>query len=218
MSKIGAVLGVVGIVLAIVGFVGPWWTVGISASAFGSTVTGNADFRLFGGTGTTTVPGAGTITNTTDYSDQPNTRSVFLVGAALSGVAIALGAGLVGLGMMAEKNPSRRKIASVCGILAGALALVGLLYVMAALPGAVNTDGGEELGQFTQISGFWGTDSMSLFGVSATVTWGAGWAWYVVLVGAIVFLIGGVLAMRAPKAAAMAPPMTETPPESPPMP
>jgi len=214
MSRLGMALGVAAIALTLVGFVGPWWTVGISATVLGQTVTSNADFRLFGGTVTATGPGL-SLTNTTDYSDDPNTRSVFLADAALSGLAIAFGVVFVVVAMMAGKKPSLRRVASLCGILAFLMAFLGALYVMAALPGAVNQDSG---GSSTQFTGFWGTDS-AIGGFSASVVWAAGWAWYVVLVGSILFLIGGLLAMRAPKGPPMAAPaMIQTPPEPPPIP
>lgn len=215
MIKLGMALGVVGIVLTIVGFVGPWWTVNISASFGGQTATSAAEFRLFGGTATATGPGF-SQTNTTDYSSDPNTRSVFLVGAALSGVAVGLGVLMVGLDAMVESRPSFRRFAFLSGVLAFVLGLLAVFYVMASLPPAVNQD---SEGSLTQISGFWGTSSATFFGASATVTWAAGWAWYVVLVGAIVFLIGGILSMRAPKAAPMAvAEAPQAPPEAPPGP
>jgi len=207
MSRIGAPLGVVGIVLMLVGFVGPWWTIGVSASFGGQTITSNSDFRLFGGTVTTIAPGL-SRTNTTDYADDPNTRSAFLTGAAFIGLAIAFGVVFAVLAIMAYKKASSRRTAAVCGILAFVLGLVGALYVMAVLPGAVNADSAVDT-----FTGFWGTDSTTFFGISANVTWTAGWAWYIVLVGSITFLIGGILAMRAPKAApAMMPPPAEMPP------
>jgi len=209
------VFGVVGIVLVIVGFVGPWWTVDTSASLFGQTVSSTAEFRLFGGTATVKAPGFNQ-TNTTDYSNEPNTRSVFLTGAALAGVAIALGVVMVVLAAMAGSRPSFRRLAAACGILAFVLALVAALYVMASLPAAVNQD---SQGGPIQISGFWGTSSTTFLGATATVTWAAGWAWYVVLVGAIVFLIGGIVALVARRGtAARAPGAAQGPPESPPEP
>lgn len=217
MRRLGMVLGVLGIVLVLVGFLGPWWTVGISATIGGQTFSSAADFRLFGGTATVTGPGV-SQTNTTDYSTDPNTRSVFLVGAALSGLAMAFGVGLVVLGTMAASRPSYRRLASMCGIIAFALALFGTLYVMGALPGAVNQDSGADVG-VPQISGFWGTSSTSILGFSASVVWAAGWAWYVVLCGAVVFLIGGIVAILRPMRAPAMPLATPSPPlESPPVP
>jgi len=164
-----------------------------------------------------TAPGV-SQTNTTDYSEDSNTRSAFLAGAALSGLAILLGIVFVVTAMMADKQPSMRRIASLSGIFGFVLALLGTLYVMAALPGAVNADsGGGGLG-LSQFSGFWGSDSTTFFGITATVTWSAGWAWYVVLIGAVVFLIGGILVMRAAKTAPAAPSTMQAPPESRPMP
>jgi len=212
---LGVAVGVVAIVLTTVGFVGPWWNVRVSGSVLGQSFDSNADFRLFGGTATATA-GSFSQTNTTDYIEDPNTRNVFLAGAALSGLAIVIGVALVALAAMADRSPTMRRGAAVFGIMAFVLSLASVLYVMSALPSAVNADTGSS---GAEVSGFWGTDSIALFGSTFTMTWAAGWAWYTVLVGSILFLVAGILAFSARKAAPMArPPSMEKPPESPPMP
>jgi len=212
------VLGVVGIALMVVGFVGPWWTINTSASdLLGQTVSSAAEFHLFGGTTTFTSPPF-SRTNTTDYGSDPNIRSVFLVGATLSGVAVALGIMMMALAAMGGTRPSFGRLAAASGILAFVFGLLAVLYVMASLPTAVNQDGQGGFGS-PQISGFWGRSSTRFFGVTTTVTWAAGWAWYVVLVGSVVFLIGGVLVMLPRKVARVMPPEApQGPPESPPGP
>lgn len=209
MIKPGVIVGSVGVVLVIVGFVGPWWTVGFASQGLPglSTDTSVTDFRLFGRTVTSNEPG-GSRSNSTDYSNEPNTRAVFQVGAVLTGVAVGLGAVFVVLGAMADRKPTFRRIALVFGVLAFALALVAAVYVMAMLPGAVNRDRSSTGFQF---SGFWGL-WRDTFGATMTITWAAAWAWYAVVVGAVLFLVGAILAMRAPKAVPIAPPASpETP-------
>lgn len=211
----GVVAGIVAIVLTIVGFVGPWWNLKVTGNILGNTFESNGDFRLFGITATTTS-GQVSFRNETDYGEDPNVRNVFLVGAAISGAAIAAGVAFVAAAAMAARSASRRRGAAAAGVVAFALGLVSVLYVMAALPAALNQDSQGEAGA-PEITGFWGTDSSSIGGFTLTVNWAAGWAWYIVLVGAIVFLIGGVLALRTQATAApmMPPPSMEMPPESP---
>jgi hypothetical protein len=191
------VLGAIGIVLALVGFIGPWWVVNISASALGATATGTADFRLFGGTASIQTP-AGSSTNTTDYHNDPNTGSVFLLASVVTAFGLVLGIGMVALAALSDSRPSFRRLAAILGILAFLVVLIGPLYVMAQLPSAANSDSGAGT-SYATFSGFWGSQSTSFFTLSATITWAAGWAWYVVLIAAIVFLIGGIAMLRAPK-------------------
>jgi hypothetical protein len=48
----------------------------------------------------------------------------------------------------------------------------------------------------TPFPGFWG--SRTLGGAdSATETWGAGWAWYALVAGAVLFLIAGIFLVQA---------------------
>jgi len=208
----------VGIILVVVGFMGPWWTITFSGSLMGQTMTGQADYQLFGGTAKFQGPGM-SMTNTTDYSSEPNTRAVFQTASALSAVAIVLGILMIVLVLMASKNPSMGRLGAILGILAFLLALVAVLYVMSQLPGAVNADATPQgTMSFGEITGFWGSRSVNIMGVSVSAVWAAGWAWYVVLVGAIVFLIGGILAFLPPKPAPappMAAPSQMTPPSPP---
>ncbi|OGS50298.1 MAG: hypothetical protein A3K65_07890 [Euryarchaeota archaeon RBG_16_68_12] len=56
-------LGVVGVVLALLAIVGPWWTLSMSVSIPGETMSGSANYGLLGWTLTLTEPGTGTLTN-----------------------------------------------------------------------------------------------------------------------------------------------------------
>lgn len=203
-SKLVVALGVVAIVLAIVGMAGPWWTESFSASALGFTAKGNADFGLFGVT-TTTSTGHTNTTNSSAYTDTPHVGSVFTLGMVLLALGMVLGIGMVVLSVM--PNPRFRKFAVVLGVLAFLFALLAPLYVMSALPDAVNADSGST-SSFTAVSGFWGTKTSNVFGFSASVIWGAGWAWFVPLIAAVLFLVAAIalLAMRRPAMAAPVPP------------
>ena len=210
MSKIGMVLGVLGIVLTIAGLVGPWWTLNLQVSVLGTTVTSSQEFRPFGYT--TTVQGPVSTSNQSDYRGDPNMGGVFATGFLLSVVAILCGVGMIGLVAMSGARPQFRRLGAILGVLAFILALVAAVYVMATIPAAATTDAGAGAPTF---SGFWGSQTISVLGISTVITWGAGWAWYLLLVAAVVFLVGGVLSLRAPKAAPTAL-LTGSPPAMPP--
>ena len=200
MSKVAIGLGVVGIVLAIVALVGPWWT--MTASVL--VVTVSLNFGLFGASGT--MPGGGAVGGS--YSTLPHVGSVFMAGAALTALGLILGVVMLLLIAMSGKKPGLRKIGAAMGIVGAIVLLVGPLYVMSALPGALSSDVFPSSSGIS-ISGFFG--GISAAGMS--LTWGGGWGWYLAFVAAILLLIGGILALRAPKAAAMpAAPMAAPPP------
>lgn len=204
-SKFGVVLGVIAVVLAIAAIVGPWWVVDSTASFGPLSETGHADYGLFGGT-STTKGNLSSSTNTTNYADTPAIGSVFSVATILSILGLVLGIGMLVIAALPGANPSFRRFALITGGLAFIVLLVASLYVMSALPGAVNQDSGGGPTS-TTFSGFWGTKSVSFFGAQATVTWAAGWGWYLALVAGIVFLVAGVVMLASRKPAMPVPQM-----------
>ncbi len=210
VSKLGVVLGVVAIILAVVGMAGPWWTESFSGSGtilfIRIDVNGNANFGLFGVTSTISTPNANQ-TNTSTYSNAPHVGSVFTLGTILLILGAVLGIGMVGLAVM--PNPRFRKFAAILGVLAFLFAVLAPLYVMSALPDAINADSGSTT-TYTTVSGFWGTKSSNLYGITTSINWGAGWAWYLPVIAAVLFLVGAIviLAARKPAMAAPVPPPT----------
>ncbi len=196
--RTGVVLGVIAVVLAIVALMGPWWVVNSQTRLGGGfTAVGQTDYALFGRTDAT-QSNLSSSTNTSTYGDLPQTGSVFSLAAVLTVLGLVLGIGTVVIGALSGSNPSFRRFAMIAGILAFLVLLVAPLYVLSALPAAVNRDAGASALPY---SGFWGTKS-GTFGifVSYSVTWAAGWAWYVAVVAAIIFLVASVAiaASRAP--------------------
>lgn len=201
-GKIGVVLGVIAIVLSAIVMVGPWWTVNSSLTVVGQTGTSVADFSLFGVSSSFTSAHVNS-TNSSDYSQTPHVGSVFGAATILAVLGIVLGVGMVGLA--AIPNPTFRRYAVIFGVLAFVFALLGPLYVMSSLPGAVNTDLGNT-GSYNVVSGFWGTKSTDVFGITSTVTWSAGWAWYVSVAAAVLFLVAAIILVAARKPALAMPP------------
>ena len=208
--KVGVIVGVVAVVLAIVAMIGPWWALDTQASIAGFSATGHADFGLYGGTAKF-QSGTTSSTNTTNYNDSPHVGSVFSLAMILTIFGLIVGVVMIIVGLMAGSRPSFGRLGGILGVLAFVIVLVGTLYVMSSLPDAVNADSGSTT-SFTTVSGFWGTKSATFLGAQATFTWAAGWAWYVALVAAIVFLIAGIALLLARKPAPR--PMAAVPPQS----
>ncbi len=209
-SKVGVVLGVIAVVLAIVALIGPWWVVNAELHVGGGfTATSQQAYSPFGRT-ETSQSNFSSSTNTSTYSDLPQTGSVFTLGTILTGLGLILGIAMVVIGVLPSSSPSFRRFAMIVGVFAFLFLLIAPIYVMSALPGAVNQDTSGTPGA-TSFSGFWGTKSASLGLLgSATVTWAAGWAWYVAFVAAIVALAGGI-AMVASRRPAMPAPQVPPP-------
>jgi hypothetical protein len=122
----------------------------------------------------------------------PNTGGVFLVAATLTTLAALSGVGMVAVSVMSGSRPRFRRWGILLSISAFVLALAAPIYVMAQLPGAISQDAAVA----NPFPGFWGSGTLG--GADPlTVTWGAGWAWYAILVAALLFLIGSIALLRA---------------------
>lgn len=215
-SKVGVFIGVIAVVLAIVAIIGPWWTLQAQANfqVGPVSVSFNAhnEFGLFGASAFFQM-GSTSSSNTTNYNDAPHVGSVFTLAMILSVLGIILGAGFVVVGAMSGSRPSFQRLGGILGILAFVVLLIGTLYVMSALPDAVNQDSGAP-SYGTTFSGFWGTKTTTIgtFG-QTSVVWSAGWGWYVALVAAIVFLVAGVALLMARRPSMVSP--LQTPPPTP---
>jgi hypothetical protein len=210
-NKFGVVLGVIAVVLAIVALIGPWWVVNADIHLGGGfTSTSQQLYSPFGRT-ETSQSNVSSSTNASTYSDMPQTGSVFTIGTALTALGLVLGIAMVVIGALPSRSASFRRFAMIAGVLAFLFLLIAPLYVMSALPAAVNQDMGGSLGA-TSFSGFWGTKSASLGLLgSVSITWAAGWAWYVAIVAGIVALVGGIAMMASRKPAMPAPQMAPPP-------
>ncbi len=111
---------------------------------------------------------------------------------------------------MSGSRPRLRRWGALLGLLAFVLALVALLYVLVLLPGAATQDIGAPAILY---SGFWGSGDYSFMHGGATVTWGAGWAWYALMAAAVLSLIGVIVLFRAraPSSMQAAPQATQQP-------
>lgn len=211
-SRVGVVLGAIAVVLAIVAMIGPWWTLQSQATFGPVSMNAHNEFGLFGASAFFQM-GSTSSSNTTNYNDAPHVGSVFTLATILLVLGLIVGIGMVVVGAMSRSRPSFRRWGGILGVLAFLVLLIGTLYVMSALPDAVNQDSGAP-SYGTTFSGFWGTKTSTIgsFG-QASVVWAAGWGWYIALVAAIVFLVAGVVLFSAKEPATSAP--LQTPPSTP---
>jgi hypothetical protein len=214
-SKRVVVLGVVAVILVILALLGPWWVMNQKGSYMLTTFDDTAEFGPFHWTTTfldsgyaTFLNGTfgpipnGAVTETTDYSHSLQMGSVFLAGAVLTVSGLASGVAMITLAVMSDSQPSLRKLRAVHGVLAFVLVLAAPLYVMVQLPGAANYDmpwNGFYHGSISPslVSGFWGSQSAPPNCGCATFVWQAGWAWYALVAAAVLFLICGIMLIRA---------------------
>ncbi len=214
--KVGLIIGVIAIVLAIVAVFGPWWTVQSQASAqvgpISLSLNAHTELGLFGASSFFQM-GSTSNSNTTNYDSSPQVGSVFTLATVLLVLGLIVGIGMLVVGAMAGSKPSFQRLSGILGVLAFVILLLGLLYVMSALPSAVNQDSSASAFG-TNFSGFWGANTTTFGGFGqASVVWSAGWGWYAAMVASVVFLAAGV-ALFAAKRPAPVPP-APLPPSSP---
>lgn len=188
----------VSFVLALVTLVGPWWTISIEASSGEQTFEQTADFGLLGADFTVEGLPGGPQRNSTDYATMPVIGFVFRLGAVFVLVGISSQAAFV-LSAQVSGWPFRFRVARVVfGFLAPAMLAAAPIAVMAALPGAQNTDPAGFASVFGfDIDGFWGLafrPSTTLWPFPTWFRWAAGWAWYLAVLAAVVSFLAGFVA------------------------
>ena len=193
-------IGGVGIVLVLAAMAGPWWSLSYAGSALGFNLSGNADFGLFGGT-TRSTSSLGSQTSSVAYSNATRVGSVFSTASAFAVIGMIAGGGMIAANAVGRSQPQKGRIGVALGLVAFLLTLLSAAYVMTSLPTAVNLDSGATGTSAFAVNGFWGSQTTTFLGASATVAWGAGWGWYAALIAAIVFLMGGVASLRGQRAA-----------------
>jgi len=214
-------------ILVVITLFGTWYSFGGEGSGMSVSVDmGLRDMSM-------TAESQGVeMSNTTSYSDLPDSALIDVFNLTQILVILALAftllmfvfALLVGLGKVSGK------IGIVFGALALAFVLIAFIYFMVALPASME----ETSPTGSPISGFWGSESMDFIGESMSLSWGPGWAWYMMVIAFIFALIGTIMLVGAeptppepvpmtyaempppPMEAAVAPPPMETPPEPPP--
>ncbi len=164
---------------------------------FGST----SELGLFGETYATTY--GGNLSGSSSYASQPSVAAVFLAATVLAVIAVILGAGMTVLAASTGNRGRFRWFVAVLALAAFLLTLGAPLYVTLALPGALANDMGPVIGYHGMPMpppNFWWTETSNVGPWMFTTTSGAGWGWYLVMIGAALFLLAGVGLLRTPVA------------------
>jgi hypothetical protein len=193
-NRLVVILGVVGIALSVVAFLGPWWSVQSTGFSHAGYCNEAANWGPFGFTTTNAM--CSNEQSTFNYSQWPHTAFVFLVGSVLSASSLSFGAVFLLSTVLPGGRVWLRKTGSLWGAAAGIASLIAAVYLAASLPGAVTDDTPQGLRLIT-FSGFWGSGSGGMMDMDVSATWGAGWAWYAVVIAAVLFLVAAVLLFRA---------------------
>lgn len=206
-SKLVLGLSIVAGILVILALPGPWWVESFipDTPPVGPPVADYA-FGPFGWTYTGPSypysPQHPVVTYTFNYTNDRQTGAVLLSGAAVASAGLVSGIGMLALAILSDSRSRLRKPAVILGFLAPFLLMAAVLGVMLVLPGAASRD--YALGTATSgspyYSSFWGSAPGPLYSHQlgqVRETWGAGLAWYTLVVAAALFLISGILLFRA---------------------
>jgi len=186
---LAGMLALVGAILAGASLAGPWWRVGWQEGVYYSSTT---DFGLFGYADVWDSEWAGGGLYLGNYATRPNVEGVMLMAMVLAGGGIANGVAGASLALAGARRPDLRAGAVLFTLVGGLLGVVISTYLMTSLPGSVIDDFAAWY-KFTWVSGFWGRANLA----GATVTWGAGWAWYTEVVGSVLMFMSGVLGVAS---------------------
>lgn len=197
--RLVVVMGVVAVALGMASFLGPWWVVNTQGNLLGQVdINFTSDFQPLGGTTTTQLSWVCCNPNTTtvvpiDYHNASSTGPVFTAASWEATLSILSGAAMTLMAAMSGSSFYSRRLAPILGVLAFLLLLTAPLGVMLQLPGAARQDDIVP----GSVAGFWGSAFVTAPHFGGTVTFGAGWAWYAALAAALLFLMAGIVLLRA---------------------
>lgn len=190
------------LVFILVALVGPWY------SASGE-LAGAKVYTNYGLTSSETKD-AGEDPETTSYADQKkdikdagddvpslysvydNTFYITIIALVIAIIALIC---ILGATFSFGKIKTMKMLGGIFGILAVIFCLIAPIYFMTALPG-------EMWKNSTEKYGFW--DTAEIWG--AKVTFGPGYAWYLMIIGFITSLIAAIIIFMDKKAPMAAPP------------
>ncbi len=116
-------------------------------------------------------------------------------------IAIIAVIGILGLTLNFGNPKTMKMLGSIFGIITFILALVAVFYFMTALPSELDTKTSEG-----EDAGFWYSESQTEMGATMSVSYGPGYAWYLMLIGAILALISSIFLFMDKKSAISASP------------
>jgi len=184
----------VSFILVLITLFGAWYSLGGETESAGISAKVSVDMGLRDMSMTAETMGF-EISNTTSYSDLPdsafidvfNLTQILVILAMLFTLMMFVFALLVGRGKMSSK------IGIIFGVLATVFILITFVYFMVALPVAMEEDSPTG----SAMTGFWGSESLDFMGTSMDMSWGPGWAWYLMAIAFILALIGTIMLVGA---------------------
>jgi lysylphosphatidylglycerol synthetase-like protein (DUF2156 family) len=228
--KAGFVCALIAFILVLITLFGAWFSLSGEGETMGQTAKYSVDMGLRDMTMTAEIMGVETK-DTISYSDVEggapdvfNLTQILVILALIFTLLMFVFALLVGIGKVSGK------IGMIFGALALVFVLITFVYFMVALPAEMEDDSPTG----SPITGFWGSEEFDISGVTMSMSWGPGWAWYMMVIAFILALIGTIMLVGAepappepvpmmytetpppPMEAEMPPPPMETPPEAPP--
>jgi hypothetical protein len=203
------VLIIVGVVLVGVSLGVGWYTIGLSGTEDGFSVSTSSSINLFQCV-TTTASANGQSSTSSSCNTNSSSHTAQLYDATLGIVIGGVAVGALALVMVLLTTFMRRPWGKLMTMLPFILALVGGILciaapiaLMAGQPGAMAADANCGNNCQGPESSFFGSATIS--GVSET--WGAGIGWYLAIAAGAVLIVGAIFIMLANKKKAASAPM-----------
>ncbi len=209
-ALVGTILMVVALIMVVMALVMPWWKIEVTASAGGTSISGDMNFHL----DHYEMDMMG-MSEEQSYGDEASDRAfkttqIFAYLALIGCIVGLIGAALV----MMEKASS--KVGAALIQLAVILCLIAPLYLMFTLPGAIKEDfgsidvEGEEFLSPKMGESFFGSDEIEIDMYGTTVTaeynWGGSTGWFLPIIALILGIAAMILVATSQPAPAAVPP------------
>lgn len=201
---------IITLVFIVVALIGPWYAISSKSSGFGMDYDSDASITL---TSTTTSNGKTETTSHADAKKDASNKDVFSVFdntlyitiVALI-MAILAFIGMLGLMFNFGNLKTMKMLGSIFSIITLIIVFIAVFYFMTAFPAEaeMKTIDGDD-------AGFWYSESKSEQGVEASISYGPGYAWYLMLIGGILALVSAIILFMDKPGPTMAP----APPQQP---
>jgi hypothetical protein len=206
-GMISLICMIIGLVLILIAFFGPWYTISMSGAVMGYDSDSTVNFHLTDMTTHSEVMGqtvdmSQSYDELRDSAEDPSAYDVYghIVYIAIIAIIFAV-LGLIGMLLLFFKNQNNMRMLGVLfGILTFILALIAVAYFMISPPTQTSSEYGDV--------GFWFSET--LFGLN--MTGGPAYGWYLMLIGGIFTLISALFIIKKPASK----PIPQTPPMQPP--
>lgn len=180
-------------------FFGPWFSltvIGTENAPQMSWQEGLLGYTWTGPPGNVQYP-VDFVTVHNNYAAASNTATLFLAATVLEAVGLAFGVGAVLASFLERRQPRLLAFQPWLATGAGIASAASPVVLLVMLPVAQTADGPG----MPAIAFFWGSEPIFSQLGSGTALWGAGWAWYLSVAAAVLFLVTAVLLRKSRRAA-----------------